>query len=39
VVEAVEENMDEKDRMRAEELEPGIWNRSFDTLVFSMVTP
>jgi hypothetical protein len=28
VVEAVEENMDEKDRMMAEESEPGIWNRN-----------
>jgi hypothetical protein len=28
VVEAVEENMDEKDRMMAEESELGIWNRN-----------
>jgi hypothetical protein len=28
VVEAVEENMGEKDRTMAEESEPGIWNRN-----------
>jgi hypothetical protein len=28
VVEVVEENMGEKDRMMAEESEPGIWNRN-----------
>jgi hypothetical protein len=28
VVEAVEENMGEKDRTMVEESEPGIWNRN-----------